>query len=170
MELRESDEALSLICRSIESLTYDISDLKDLVLPVELLANFDKEREAQKSKSIRNSPAAYRQSDMKILVNRSQFFGLKAEIAKIVLIHEVGHAYCHLKGQTFCNHARFAELHEDQVVDLLLCRWGLEEQLIAERKDSYGREYCEALRLWRNETEYIRAMARYRLRRLAGIF
>jgi hypothetical protein len=169
MELRESDEALSYICRSIEGLTEGISDLKDLVLPVELLSNFYKEPGAQKSKFIQNSPTVYRLSDRKILVDRSKFFGLKAEIAKIALIHEVGHAYCHLKGQAFCNHARFAELHEDQVVDLLLCRWGFEEQLIAERKNSYGKEYCEALRLWRDETKYIKTMARYRLKRLVGI-
>jgi hypothetical protein len=60
-------------------------------------------------------------------------------------------------------------MSEEFIADRLVCEWGFESGLVAERLTSYGPEYVEALRNWRDDKEYRRTMNLWRDRRNAGL-
>ncbi len=169
MILRETHSSLLCVCRAVERKTSTIGVLSALDVKVELLSSFDNEPDAQITQTIRNNPAAYSKHRGWILVNGRCFFKLPNNLQEIVLIHEAGHAYLHLVNSAYREKPRFATLNEDYIVDLLLCRWGFKEELIIERAESYGKEYCDALHLWSDETKYIEAMHLHHMKKLVGI-
>jgi len=167
LRLCEVDARLAPLCRQFESETVSIADLDGLAIPVILKENFLNEPEAKLSAVIASDQAFYRLSQRSIFINDSTFWSLPEKVTTAVLAHEVGHAVSHRDGLEA--RAPFAELSRCQVADLLACRWGFYEALREERAAYYGESYAEALALWPDENAFARAMARWRMQRLAGL-
>lgn len=161
MRLIESDPRLSSICRIVERHLASIWPPNTLDVPVELVSDFDDLPEAKMNPFFKVEPAFYRLSTRTIYVNGREFRKLGATEKEATLLHETGHAYLHFSGPAFAISEGFPDpTDEDPIVDYALCRAGFEEQIIAERMrpNSYGPEYCEILRGWRNKPEYIDRM------------
>ena len=165
MKLIESDSSLSATCRAVEVRLAGVGDLAGLELPVVLLPDFEDVPEAKRSVAIRRTPAAYRPSEGKIFVNQARFSLLPADVAEAVIAHEIGHAVSHRDSLA----QKYPELSDCMVADLLACRWSFFEGLRKERFESNGQKYCELLDLWSDESKYVRGMAVYYQRRLAGL-
>jgi hypothetical protein len=86
MKLTESDRTLSEICRLVEEQIREVSHLRDLSLPVTLLANFNDLPFPVTPKD----PAAYDGSKDVILVNAAVFPSLSSDVAQFALAHEIG--------------------------------------------------------------------------------
>ncbi len=168
VQLQEAAPGLEGVCRAVEARTRHVPELARLLLPVVLLPDFDTIPEAQSSGATRASAAAYQLSDRRILINAAKFFQLASNVGEAVVAHEVGHAVCH-RDAVMSRTPEYASLSECIVADLLACRWGFFDGLKAERLQSYGSEYCEALELWQNQPEFLGRMLRYYQRRLAGL-
>ncbi len=174
MRLAESDPALSSVNRAVEERTRGIDTLAALELPVVLLPDFDCLPEVESSNKYRETPAAYRPSEGRILINGSKFLSLEPDIAQAVLAHEVAHAVCHRDSIVMRDDLTYGIpviVSEDIVADLLACRWGFSEGLRKERikQAFYGSEYCEILALWQDETQFVHQMFVWHQQRMAGI-
>lgn len=163
MKLNESDPRLTTISRSVETLTTGIAALHSGALSVELLPSFDGLFE---STSLRNTPAFYCDEKQTIVVNESRFFDYSSGDQETIIIHELGHYYLARINSNLKTDQRFALMNEDVVTDLLVCQWGFEERIRAERSVSYGRDYSEALRLWKDVDEYARIMKKIWVRKM----
>ncbi|MEK6759925.1 MAG: hypothetical protein AABY51_09145 [Deltaproteobacteria bacterium] len=149
---------LEEICRFIEKATNQLQDLSFLVLKIELLDSFENLNKAS-PKGIIKSPAAYQCSEERIIVNSRIFLNLEMPIKVATIMHEVAHAYLHLinpglKEREF----KDKDIDEELIADYLVCGWGFEEQIIAERTLSYGELYSDALRLWRDREKFLEAI------------
>lgn len=158
MNLHENDLRLEEICRFIEKATNQLQDLSFLVLKIELLDSFENLNKAS-PKGIIKSPAAYQCSEKRIIVNSRIFLNLEMPIKVATIMHEVAHAYLHLinpglKEREF----KDKDIDEELIADYLVCGWGFEEQIIAERTLSYGELYSDALRLWRDREKFLEAI------------
>ncbi len=158
MNLHENDLRLEEICRFIEKATNQLQDLSFLVLKIELLDSFENLNKAS-PKGIIKSPAAYQCSEERIIVNSRIFLNLEMPIKVATIMHEVAHAYLHLinpglKEREF----KDKDIDEELIADYLVCGWGFEEQIIAERTLSYGELYSDALRLWRDREKFLEAI------------
>jgi hypothetical protein len=171
MRVNLSSDELASIGEEIQSRLAGIPSLADLSIDVELLESFDDLPEAEFSEAYRNTPAAYRRSAGKVLVNKARFplERTSSASALAILAHEIAHAYLHRGGSVH------EELHgwglgEDEKVDFLLCEWGLIAELKSERgaSDSYGTQYCDALDCWRDPKEYCERMSMFRMKKLSG--
>ena len=175
MRLRESDTSLSAFCRAFESEVDQIADLLNLSLEAEVLTDFESLSESVPDPGmrevIRPDVAAYDRTTRKLFIHKTRFLALDPDVAKAVLAHEIGHAYCH-QGQMPEEHSAIIELtneSEDLVADWLACKWGFSEGLKKERAEVYDEEFCRLLELWPNESEYARSMFVYHQQLLAGI-
>lgn len=158
MHLIENDLKLEKICRSIEKATNQIQDLRDFDLNIVLLDSFENLKEAP-LKGIIKSPAAYQCSERRVLVNSTHFFCLEMSIQAATIMHEIAHAYLRLIDPGLMER-EFRNIEEELIADYLVCCWGFEEQIIAERTLSYGEEYSGALRLWRDREKFLDAIDR----------
>jgi hypothetical protein len=142
------------------------SKLNELRLPVVLLDNFDSQPEAQDNEAYRTSPAAYRISGGKILVNANTFLPLEERAAIATIVHEIGHAVAdrdHLMARR-----PYSTVSDCTVADYLGSCWGFHDELLVGRK-RYGKKYLESLGLWQNEGEYFDAMSLWYSQWLAGL-
>lgn len=88
-------------------------------------------------------------------------------IQEATIMHEVAHAYLHLINPDLMKR-EFKDINEELIADYLVCGWGFEEQIIAERTLSYGEEYSDALRLWRDREKFLDAIDRAYTKILIG--
>jgi hypothetical protein len=156
MRLEEKDGvSLSSICRAVEQRLSHVPCLSKLNLPV-VLADFEKE--FPERPWLWENPAGYCRG--RILVNKQVFL---RRPAMAVLVHEIAHAYCDLIDPGLRAQPMYGDLPKDCLADLLVCQWGFEEELVSDRLPDpyYGQEYCEALRSWRNEKDYVDLMKKY---------
>jgi 3-dehydroquinate dehydratase len=166
MTLRENDERIAGLCRSVEKHTENSAPLRDCTVPVNVVPDLQSEPEVDIVPLITLNPAAYRRSIKTILVNEHTFFDLKHSIREAILAHEVGHLLCHLTG---CSENREVPISECIIADLWACRWGYSTPLLEERRTSYGPAYCDILQLWLNEQEYLEKMTLWYMQKLAGL-
>ena len=169
MKLHETDQRLSVVCRVIEVRTQNVRDLAMLELSVILLDNFDSLPEAKLRATILRDAAAYRPSDRKILINASTFLHLSDDVSAAVLMHEVAHAVCQRDSIRKKDPILGIPVSEEIIADLLVCQWGFFVDLMKERLISFGSQYCEILKRWPDEDEFIGRMTVWNQQRLAGI-
>ncbi len=167
VNLKESDQRLTELCRGFESRAAAEPTLETLVLAVRLVADFTNLPDAKASAVLSGDAAGYLRSERSILISDTSFWQFPEHIRLAVLAHEVGHALCHRDG--LMSRKEFAWLSECQVADLFACRWGFHKALRAERDSYYGARYAEALDMWQDENAYISAMGRWRQQYLAGM-
>lgn len=162
MRLKENNQKLSSICRDVESRTLTITDLSKLEIEIELVDNF---RSLSPLKSIQNSPALFRISTGKILVNNEVFFNRGPIEQFATAMHEIAHAFLNNQGES----KSLSIGEEDVEADLLVCKWGFYNELKSERETSYGKEYIDHLSKWQNQEEARKCLNKWQMRRLAGI-
>jgi hypothetical protein len=169
--LKESSADLESLCRSVEAKLSRTQVLSGMLLPVELLEDFDDLPEATKSQAQRHTSAAYRRSTKSIYINRRTFMPLHREVQESVLAHEIGHALAHrdslMKNSEL--YSEFGAFGEEFLADRLACEWGFFDGVRMERIHSYGAPYVKALEKWEDETEYCKAMKIWHIQKLAGI-
>lgn len=162
MHLIENDLRLEKICRSIEKATNQIQDLRVFDLNIVLLGSFE-----NLNKASLKSIAVYQCSEKRILVNSMYFLNLEMPIQAATIMHEVAHAYLRLIDPGLMER-EFRNIEEELIADYLVCCWGFEEQIIAERTLSYGEEYSGALRLWRDREKFLEAITKAYIKKLIG--
>lgn len=167
MRLQESDPRLTELCRELETraVAGAAPEAADQNVPVTVLTDFStldvSKLHPIKQRLFREGPAMYRSEDRTVLVNASAFFCLEPGEQLAVLAHEVAHALRHRLGIN----GGGADEHE---TDLLACRLGCAEELIAHRAlASRGR--AEALKLWRNPSEALAALQHWFAMKVAGL-
>jgi hypothetical protein len=143
MKLIESDPKLSYACRIVEEMCSSIAELSKLEIAVFLLPNFD--NYPHQNNPYKKQPSLYVKSENRIMVNENKFFSEDIRVQAMILLHEVAHGFREQIKPKLLDYYERAGLHEDPIVDLLICQWGFKEQLIFARKDMYGQRYCEAL-------------------------
>jgi hypothetical protein len=167
MRISETDPKLTLVCRELEQRLADVPRLSTLEVPVRLLATFRDLPEAKRLVTFAKTPAAFRQSTKTICVNDELFFAYANRVRLAILVHEVAHAFRYLNGLIPQQHEEI--IHECMWADRLVCEWGFCDELIEERRQSYGKEYVAALEKWPKEAAFVSAMAKYRQLKLAGL-
>lgn len=156
--LVESSPVLEDLCRSIERRLAQKADTAGLVLPVEMLDNFDDVPEASLQPL---SPMGYLPSGRKILVNAATVGTVPASALPGALAHEIGHAVLADGARVPDVAALGRKIPECTCADLLACRWGFAGELRIEREKSFGAVYCLALDEWNNSARFVAAMQRY---------
>jgi hypothetical protein len=169
MKLYESNQRLSSVCRFVEVRTQYLRDLATLELSVVILDNFNSLPEAKLSATVLRDAAAYRPSERQILINASMFLDLSDDVSVAVLVHEVAHAVCQRDSIRKRDPIFGIPVAEEIIADLRVCQWGFFDGLIKERLTSYGSQYCEILKQWQVEDEFLRRMTVWYQQHLAGI-
>jgi hypothetical protein len=162
MKLIESDSCIATVCRELESRLGNQAVLEAVTLNIDVLDNFDNLKENNNIDT-----AKYQKSTKKVLVNRIPFLALPSSIQQATIAHEIGHAVDHR--DKLSEQKRFIEFSDEIVVDLLVCQWGLFNELASERLNSYGHKYVEALGEWQNEDAFIKAMTIWYRQKMSGL-
>jgi hypothetical protein len=152
MTLIESDERLFAVLRSVEKIANTIPKLQNCTLRVKVLDSFS----TGGAKAFKETPSRYSKSGQEIEVNASVFFSESEQNQEVFLLHEIAHHFLNVIDPNF--NKSYLMLPEEIIADLLVCRWGLDKSLIAQRIIDYGSEYGNALKLWGNQTQFTNAM------------
>jgi hypothetical protein len=168
MKLSESHSSLSPLCRTLEVRLANVEQLANLDLPVCLLPDFESFPEANFSAAFRSTPAAYQIHEPKILVNGDRFLSLPFHIQQAAIAHEIAHAICQRTPLQLVDPDWGIRLSEEIVADFLVCSWGLLDELTEERSGSYGARYCEILRMWPQQADFVRQMTVWYQQKLSG--
>jgi hypothetical protein len=167
MRLVESDPALAPLCRELEarSLSIRTPEAVNREVPVQLMTDFDAIDVSRlhpiKQKRFREGPAMYRASDGRVLINAAHFLRIPEGEQLAVLAHEVAHALRDRLGIA-------GGSNDEHETDLLACRLGCAEELIAHRAHaSPGR--AEALALWETPASALAALQHWFAMSVAGI-
>jgi hypothetical protein len=169
MKLYESHSSLIPLCRTLEARLANVEQLANLDLPVCLLPDFESFPEANFSAAFRSTPAAYQIHEPKILVNGDRFLSLPFHIQQAAIAHEIAHAICQRTPLRLVDPDWGIPLSEEIVADFLVCSWGLLDELTEERSGSYGAPYCEILRMWPQQAEFVRQMTVWYQQKLSGL-
>jgi hypothetical protein len=110
----------------------------------------------KKLESMQNNYAKVNTNSKMISINtESNYFSLKQSHQIAIILHEIGHI--HYANQTDEDHLSYnleglaGKIHNEANVDFIVCCWGFDEELIDERKNSYGNDYADALKSFRDD-------------------
>jgi hypothetical protein len=145
MKLKNLEERLDKVCRTVEIGLRDIQELQRIELDIILKSDLSGFPEAE-SQFIKNSPAIYVLAHQTIYINEATFFQFSTLEHRSIIVHEIGHAYRHLNEipkEEMSDMPMLFYHSECVLADLLTCKWGFIEGLISERAKSYGDSYVE---------------------------
>ena len=167
MEIINSDTSLNDICVIIKQRLSECKDLENLYINVEVLINFDS-LNTKNDAFYKNEPALHEVASNKVLVNASLFFKHKIEEQLAIFIHEIAHIYINKTNQKKLNNTIFGVLSEEYLADYFVCKWDFLKELIHERKNSFGIEYCNCLENWNDIEKYKHCMSIWNMKKHAG--
>lgn len=121
-----------------EQLCAEVADFADQTFSIEVHSDFDSLPQAQLP-SHRFTPAAYIPSQKVIVINKATFAALSGAIQLGVILHEMGHAVRHRRGE-------LQQFGDCIGADLAVIEWGLAAAIVQAREDAYGPEYGTLLR------------------------